>query len=70
MQNGFEPCAAAGGRQFEGNASMHGFTASGGAYSYSGLMLDPAGNLYGTTLGGGVQTGCDNGCGVVFEIKP
>jgi hypothetical protein len=49
---------------------LHGFTASSGAFSYSGLMLDPAGNLYGTTLGGGVQTGCDNGCGVVFEIKP
>jgi uncharacterized repeat protein (TIGR03803 family) len=32
----------------------------------NGLVMDSAGNLYGTTYGGG--TGCRSGCGTVFEI--
>ena len=39
----------------------------------AGLILDSAGNLYGTTRGGG-RAGCANGpgaeCGVVFTLKP
>jgi uncharacterized repeat protein (TIGR03803 family) len=43
---------------------------SEGMYPYSGLILDPDDNLYGTTYEGGV-TGCGasgNGCGLVYEL--
>ena len=36
-----------------------------GAYLYAGLIFDTAGNLYGTTSGGG-----DYGGGTVFELTP
>jgi uncharacterized repeat protein (TIGR03803 family) len=38
----------------------------------SGLTLDNSGNLYGTTLQGGVGTGClgNSGCGTVFRLTP
>jgi len=45
---------------------LHDFTnSSDGAYPYSTIVLDPAGNLYGTASGGGVY-----GNGVVWEITP
>lgn len=35
------------------------------------LVMDNAGNLYGTTYVGGPQTNCgENGCGTVFELSP
>jgi hypothetical protein len=34
------------------------------------LILDKAGSLYSTTQAGGVGTGCNNGCGTVFEVSP
>ena len=41
---------------------------SDGANPASDLVFDPAGNLYGTTSGGG--TGCNGtGCGTVFELE-
>jgi hypothetical protein len=40
-----------------------------GANSPAGLIVDTAGNLYGTTFSGGVS-GCYSGCGVVFELMP
>jgi uncharacterized repeat protein (TIGR03803 family) len=51
---------------------LHSFNngASGGSYPYSGLILDKAGNLYGTTGFGGTGTGCYSGCGTVFELMP
>ena len=45
--------------------TIHTFSGPDGAQPYSGLILDAAGNLYGTTSGGGTD-----GWGVVFELKP
>jgi uncharacterized repeat protein (TIGR03803 family) len=43
-----------------------------GAIPYGGLIFDSAGNLYGTTNGGGSLSGnCpQQGCGTVFEVTP
>jgi uncharacterized repeat protein (TIGR03803 family) len=51
---------------------LHRFTGgSDGSGPYSGVILDAAGNLYGTATYGG-NPGCfqNSGCGVVFEITP
>lgn len=40
-----------------------------GAQPSGGLIFDQAGNLYGTTRTGG-GTGCNFGCGTVFELIP
>jgi len=44
---------------------LHNFTGPDGAYPYSGLIFDHAGNLYGTTGYGGA-----NDMGTVFELSP
>ena len=53
---------------FKGNAS------NDGASPYGGLVIDSAGNLYGTTGYGGagdcVLLGSKVGCGTVFELSP
>lgn len=42
-----------------------------GSNPYVGLVLDKAGNLYGTTqYGGDLTCGFSLGCGVVFELSP
>jgi uncharacterized repeat protein (TIGR03803 family) len=44
---------------------------SDGSGPLSNLTFDTAGNLYGTTLGGGNTKSCYNwGCGTVFELMP
>lgn len=43
--------------------TLHAFSGTDGAYPYSGLLVDKAGNLYGTTTGGG--TGNQ---GVLFKL--
>ena len=48
---------------------LHIFTGSDGAYPPAGLLADAAGNLYGTTYGGGTGTSCVQGCGTVFELS-
>src|SRR6202023_2655838 len=42
--------------------TLHSFTGDDGAYPHAGLIADPAGNLYGTTWGGGAS-----GRGTVFQ---
>ncbi len=49
------------------------FDGTDGESPHGSLILDNAGNLYGTTYFGGsaVENGClGNGCGVVFEVTP
>lgn len=42
-----------------------------GASPFDGLVMDAAGNLYGTTeIGGNFGTSCPEGCGVVFKVAP
>ena len=47
------------------------FSGQDGIYPFGGLILDTAGNLYGTTYYGGYLSDCDySGCGVIFELTP
>jgi len=43
---------------------------SDGSFPWAGLTFDSAGNLYGTTAGGGTSTVCYGGCGTVFKLSP
>ena len=53
---------------------LHSFTGTGGdgAFLVSPLVRDAAGNVYGTTVYGGIYGGnCrGNGCGIVFRVGP
>ncbi len=40
-----------------------------GEVVYGGLVRDRAGNLYGTTVSGGIGS-CSRGCGMVFKLAP
>jgi len=44
--------------------------ASDGGEPQGGLVLDSAGNLYGTASAGNLQDCNGNGCGIVFELAP
>lgn len=49
---------------------LYGFSGrADGSAPEAGLVLDAAGNLYGTTWGGGAQT-CPFGCGTIFKVTP
>jgi len=43
---------------------------SDGRWPYAGLVADSAGNLYGTTVEGGIACGRPVGCGTVFKLAP
>ena len=43
--------------------------AATGIYPVSGVTVDRAGNLYGTTYIGGPGTACYEGCGTVFKLS-
>ena len=48
---------------------LHTFTNTpDGAWPLGGVLVDRAGNLYGSTSIGG--SGCNGGCGTVFELSP
>lgn len=50
---------------------VHSFTGGDdGGVPLAGLIIDQAGNLYGTASGGGQTNGCYGGCGVAFRLKP
>jgi uncharacterized repeat protein (TIGR03803 family) len=53
---------------------LHNFVSNGvdGLYPNRALLVDSAGNLYGTTYSGGNRTSCGQGtsCGTVFELSP
>jgi len=52
---------------------LHGFNGgSDGDVPFAGVIMDSAGNLYGTTYYGGSGTGCPNrrGCGTAFMLAP
>ena len=44
---------------------LHSFTGADGSSPWAGLVFDAAGNLYGTTVGGGAYN-----YGVMFKLKP
>jgi uncharacterized repeat protein (TIGR03803 family) len=47
---------------------LHVFSGGGDGFGpFAGLILDNAGNLYGTTVNGGVNN-CPRGCGTVFKL--
>ncbi len=47
---------------------LHTFAWNDGSNPNGSLVLDLEGNLYGVTYAGGVNNGCVDGCGVVFEL--
>lgn len=53
-------------------AVIYAFSGNDGAFPYSEVVFDQAGNLYGTTLLGGTSGLCTYGlgCGNVFELSP
>ena len=77
FQGGSAFCDSGYGTIFEVDSSgrlsvIHTFGFGDGAYPDSVLLLDPQGNLYGTTEGGGSSSECfsSTGCGTVFELSP
>jgi hypothetical protein len=48
---------------------LHDFGGPDGNFPVAGVILDPLGNVYGTTQLGGTSTNCTNGCGLVYEME-
>jgi uncharacterized repeat protein (TIGR03803 family) len=51
---------------------LHSFDGTDGMDPHGGLIADPQGNLYGTTLYGATAgaSNCSEGCGAVYELSP
>lgn len=59
--------------KFQGEKVVHGFEGADGANPLGGLIMDPKGYVYGTTVQGGASVGsaaCPSGCGTIFKIHP
>jgi uncharacterized repeat protein (TIGR03803 family) len=74
-QGGLNSCSGVGcGVIFEVSESgvfsvRHNFSGQDGVGPNQGLVMDAAGNLYGTAVGGGASSACNpQGCGVVFRL--
>jgi uncharacterized repeat protein (TIGR03803 family) len=76
LQGGIAFCNSGYGTVFELDTTgkftvLHTFDVGDGAYPGSALLLDGAGNLYGTTVAGGDSFVCGStGCGTVFKLRP
>ena len=51
-------------------ASFTGGFGGGASVAMGGVIFDSAGIFYGTTVGGGHNSQCDGGCGVVYKLSP
>jgi uncharacterized repeat protein (TIGR03803 family) len=49
---------------------LHTFENTPAGNPVAGLVMDTAGNLYGTTMLGATQTSCGGGCGTLFKLSP
>jgi len=49
---------------------IHNFSGTDGDQPEAGVVLDAAGNVYGTTLYGGTGTECNDNCGTVYQLMP
>jgi uncharacterized repeat protein (TIGR03803 family) len=49
---------------------LHTFGNAPSANPVAGLVMDTAGNLYGTTMAGAAQSSCGGGCGTLFKLTP
>jgi hypothetical protein len=47
---------------------LHNFGNNDGVSPEAGVIFDAAGNLYGTTLHGGTEQGCQGGCGIAYQL--
>src|SRR5208283_489759 len=66
----FAALASAGAARAQTLTPLNSFAGADGATPLAGVTVDAAGNLYGTTVGGGTQN-CPQygGCGTVFKLK-
>jgi uncharacterized repeat protein (TIGR03803 family) len=49
---------------------LHDFYNTPAGNPVAGLVMDSAGNLYGTTMLGATETSCAGGCGALFKMTP
>ncbi len=50
---------------------LHSFgSGTDGANPEAGMVLDAAGNVYGTTAYGGTERECNDGCGTLYQLMP
>jgi uncharacterized repeat protein (TIGR03803 family) len=49
---------------------LHSFMNTPAGNPVAGLVMDTAGNLYGTTMLGATQSSCGGGCGTLFKLAP
>jgi len=49
---------------------LHGFANTPAGNPVAGLVMDTAGNLYGTTMLGVTESSCGGGCGALFKLSP